>query len=104
MDRRVVEESMRLVDFLGDLRGPLLDAAGDLRVQRLPMKGVSKDGREVGLFLRVDARFSFCAHRNIVAGGGREVKGKHLARRTIGSCRYWRKRWRGMGRRIVCLH
>src|SRR5262249_12338126 len=55
-------------DILDDPRGPLVDTARHLRVQRLTMESVAQYGLRIGVFLRVSvSRFRFGAHTLILA-------------------------------------
>ena len=54
LKRIVIDESVQAVDFFSDFCGPLMDAVGDLRIERLPVEGVPQDGFRICFF---DCRF-----------------------------------------------
>jgi|SRR5579884_150935 len=68
IDRLRVDLTVSAVNLLRHARGPLVDAACHLTVQRLTMEGVAQHSRLIGLFLEVSAaRLRFGAHAFIFA-------------------------------------
>lgn len=71
----MVNEAVPAIDFLGDARGPLVDAAGNFGVEGFALEGMPMQGLAIGSFLRVDVGLGFCGtHRVIVVRGRRKRK------------------------------
>lgn len=68
MERVIIDEPVRPPDFLGDSDGALMDAPGNLRIERPALEGMTKDRLCIGSLLEIQViRARFDAHTDSIA-------------------------------------